>query len=300
MDSVYEGSVLSEDDTNQTSASSDARLTWFASQVLTAFRGTAAGRQPMDFLESEEYLGPLARFISSGSIGSCLYVAEGPAGKLISSDKRPAGRRGTARVVSFTRAVGGELRHDEYMKLYQQVLVSDVAGGLGQVERVTRSILLPSLRASGGLQGAAVPSIISKEITDNLRTLLAETQVVIGQTEGSTRLPLPVDTPSNRPSSSFTFTETTLDAQTGLPLTKDTTASQERIHLCESSVITWVSSVGHLLSRCHVFGHHALYLRCRRSKSKLCCGRIRRSYSPQVPTPALSSSLTSGRRKHTT
>ena len=241
MDSVYEGSVVSEGDESIQGGAGDPRITWLAAQVLATFK-LVNPTLALEFLEAEEFLGLAQRFVTSGPIGSCLYVWESSGGRLFGGEKRPNGDGGPKprRVLAFTRTVSGEMHVDEYSHMTHQVLVSDGSNPLMQVEKVTRAVVLPVMRLASSASGV-LPGVIAKEVTENLRALLADTQVVLGQTEGNTRLPLPVDpVPSARRASFAIADSLDLSTSTSVFQFKEQATSQDKIHAYESSVITWV------------------------------------------------------------
>lgn len=227
MDSVYEGSVGSDgDESSHGPGAVDGRVAWLATTIQDHIPA-ATSSAGLEFLSSDEFVSTAQKFILSGRIGGTLYVSES-GGRFGVALGRPVtvGAPPSRRLLCFTRALGGELHLDDQSRMGHCVLVHDVGDPLCQVEAFTRCVVLPVLGLSASSVGF-LPSVISKEVTDGLRALLADTQVVLGQTEGDTRLPMPLLEPEVR--------------RDEAPLSqRDAALAQDSIHAYESSVVTWV------------------------------------------------------------
>ena len=205
------------DDDEPAAGGSDARLYWMAQRVGNALR--LKPDKLKAFSESGENRDVMTEFLDKEREVRC-YVLEGKGLQVVREP--PEGLKKKSKSFYFLKLMAEKITMENIDQLVISGDISDIP--LEHFSLVANEVYLPLLVNTSVNQ--RWPEVLAKEVMSNFHHMLANLYVTIGETNGSTLLPLPP------------------------PSDADTLAGgegQERIHALENSIINWTRQIKNIL-----------------------------------------------------
>jgi hypothetical protein len=239
MESEYDVSLNDGDDMSTVVGSlSDGAVSWIKERAEAFFRTAvgAAAAKLSAFLDSDEASMTIQGFVSgSDPKQRVLFFFELGGGRFYVTTRGVEVELAQGRAAMYVARAPAR----DVTSAASQYIIGDLSDALQQLEKVTRSVFLPLITRANAQR--VWPEVVGSETTATLRSLLASAQVTIGQTNGNTCLPLPVEASGAEPLDLLGHTDAREASDTdsvSSPLALSSV--QERIHMFEGCVVTWV------------------------------------------------------------
>jgi dynein heavy chain len=200
----------------------DSRLNWLLGAVTNAYRGSVKADKLKKFMDAEDTQEKCVTFLDTPE---CRLLAFADAGGSLSCFNTPP-KKLKNRVLYFVKTSVGII--DE-SKFDSQILSGEISGdSLLFLSETMQEVYMPLLCNPINQEGWS--ELVTKDVMESMNTFVSNIQITLGQTEGRTCLPLPVD---------FNPEKMGASAQ----------EHKDRVHALEGCLIVWTKQIKNVIKQ---------------------------------------------------